>query len=93
MGPPLIINKKLIKQGIKIISSEIEKNLKMKNDAWLNKKFIERAKELNRIGLFNLYPTESWALLPTINECNSILDIGCADGNKLPICRKINKKN
>ena len=64
----------------------------MKNDAWLNKKFIERAKELNRIGLFNLYPTESWALLPTINECNSILDIGCADGNKLPICRKINKK-
>ena len=28
MGPPLIINKKLIKQGIKIISSEIEKILK-----------------------------------------------------------------
>jgi hypothetical protein len=63
----------------------------MKNEAWLNKKFIARANELNRINLFNLYPSESWALLPTLSKSLSVLDIGCSDGNKLPICRKINK--
>lgn len=63
----------------------------MKN-IWKEKKFVKKIKLLNRNHAYKLYPSESWAILSTLTECKNILDVGCGDGNKFKVLKKLNNK-
>ena len=61
-------------------------------NVWKEAKFEKRMQRLNRISLYKLYPSESWAILSTLLVSKSVLDAGCGDGNKFPIINKLNSK-
>jgi len=61
----------------------------MKEHRWNTKSFEDRVESLKRTELYKLYPTEAWCLYRLIPECETVVDLGCGDGAKAEICRKI----
>ncbi len=63
-----------------------------KNHRWDTKEYEDRAKQLFRTELHKLYPSEAWALFPTLPECKNVLDLGCGNGAMSSISKKISPK-
>lgn len=61
----------------------------MTNHRWNTKAYEDRVELLKRTELYKLYPSEAWCLYRLIPECETVVDLGCGDGAKAEICRKI----
>ena len=63
-----------------------------KNHRWNTDEYEKRAKQLYRTELHKLYPSEAWALYPTLIKCKDVLDLGCGNGAMSSISKKISPK-
>ena len=45
-----------------------------KNHRWNTDEYEKRAKQLYRTEFHKLYPSEAWALYPTLIKCKDVLD-------------------
>ena len=63
-----------------------------KNHRWNTKDYEKRTKQLYRTQLHKLYPSEAWALYPTLVNCKNVLDLGCGNGAMSSIANKISPK-
>ena len=61
----------------------------MGNTRWDTEAYRQRIASLNRVELYQLYPSESWSLFRVIKGSNSVLDLGCGNGAKSAIISKI----
>lgn len=59
---------------------------------WNTKEFEKRARELYRVELHKLYPSEAWALYRIIPQCETVLDLGCGNGAMGRIVQQISAK-
>ena len=50
------------------------------NHRWNTTEFEKRTRELYRVDLHKLYPSEAWALYRIIPQCETVLDLGCGNG-------------
>ena len=50
------------------------------NHRWNTTEFEKRTRELYRVDLHKLYPSEAWALYRIIPQCETVLDVGCGNG-------------
>ena len=64
----------------------------MNNHRWNTQEFIDRAAELSRKSLHNLYPSEAWALFRVIPGIQNVLDLGCGTGAMASIINQISKE-
>lgn len=60
-----------------------------KNHRWNTKAFEERTRELYRVDLHKLYPSEAWCLYRILGQCESVLDVGCGNGAMGKIVQQI----
>lgn len=56
---------------------------------WNTEEFEKRTKELYRVELHKLYPSEAWALYRVMPQCKTVLDLGCGNGAMGNIVRQI----
>ena len=62
----------------------------MKTDhRWNTREYEERTRELYRVDLCKLYPSEAWSLYRVIPACKTVVDLGCGNGAMAEIIRKI----
>jgi len=56
---------------------------------WNTKEYEQRTKELYRVELHKLYPSEAWALYRTLPKCKNVIDLGCGNGAMAAIANQI----
>lgn len=56
---------------------------------WNTPEYEERTRQLYRVELHKLYPSEAWSLFRILPECKTILDLGCGNGAMAAIARQI----
>ena len=56
---------------------------------WNTEEYEKRTRELFRVDLHKLYPSESWSLYRTLPHCQSVVDLGCGNGAMSAIARQI----
>lgn len=59
---------------------------------WNTKEFEERTRELYRVDLHKLYPSEAWCLYRIMPQCETVLDLGCGNGAMSKIVQQISPK-
>lgn len=56
---------------------------------WNTRDFEERTRQLYRVDLHKLYPSEAWALYRIMPQCQTVLDLGCGNGAMAAIVNQI----
>lgn len=56
---------------------------------WNTREYEERTRQLYRVELHKLYPSEAWALYRILPQCETVLDLGCGNGAMAAITRQI----
>ena len=59
------------------------------NHRWNTTEFEKRTRELYRVELHKLYPSEAWALYRIMPQCETVLDLGCGNGAMGKIVQQI----
>ena len=60
---------------------------------WNTPEYEERTRQLYRVELHKLYPSEAWALYRILPECKTILDLGCGNGAMAAIARQFHRRD
>lgn len=61
----------------------------IENHRWNTTEFEKRTRELYRVDLHKLYPSEAWALYRILPQCKTVLDLGCGNGAMGKIVQQI----
>ena len=64
----------------------------MGNTRWDTDAYRKRIASLNRVDLHQLYPSESWSLYRSLIGTTSALDLGCGNGAKSSIIKKLDDR-
>lgn len=56
---------------------------------WNTEEYEKRVRDLFRVDLNKLYPSEAWALYRVLPHCKTVVDLGCGTGSMSAVVRQI----